>query len=172
MHVFFRLETWTTRVALTGAIVTLIAAAALAFFQVVTRFVFDQPSTWSEVLTRSAMIWSVFLGAAPAFRGGSMIAMEIVQRVLPGLWGKALNLFANGLSLVFFSILFWQGIGMTRRVAGQALAAVEISISWVYAALPVGSAFAIIAILACIGRELLRVDDPDARGETADHAPV
>lgn len=172
MHGFFRLETWTTRVALTGAILSLVAAASLAFFQVVTRFVFDQPSTWSEVLTRSAMIWSVFLGAAPAFRSGSMIAMEIVQRILPGRWGTALNLLANGLSLVFFSILFWQGIGMTRRVAGQALAALEISISWVYAALPVGSAFAVIAILACIGRELRRVDHPDEDREAVDHATV
>jgi TRAP-type C4-dicarboxylate transport system permease small subunit len=148
MRAFSRFETFTTGLAMSAAIVFLIIAGSLAFFQVVTRFVFDAPSTWSEVLTRSAMIWSVFLGAAPAFRHGSMIAMEMIQRLLPGLWGKALFVFANLLSILFFAILFWQGIAMTGRVLSQTLAGVGISIAWVYAALPVGSVFAIIAILA------------------------
>ena len=55
----------------------LIIAASLALYQVITRFVFASPSTWSEVITRSAMIWSVFLGVAVAFRHGAMISVEI-----------------------------------------------------------------------------------------------
>ncbi|MBK5928684.1 TRAP transporter small permease [Rhodobaculum claviforme] len=168
MTLFLRLESVTTRIALWGAIGFLVIAAGLAMYQVTTRFVFGSPSTWSEVITRSAMIWSVFLGVAPAFREGNMIALEIIQRALPRPLGLGLYLGSMTLTLVFFAILFWQGWAMTERVARQTLAALEVSIAWVYAALPVGSVFILIAVLACMIRAA-RGDWPEA--ETPEGAP-
>ena len=152
MDSFLRLEALTTRVALWLAIGFLLTATVLAMYQVTARFVFGNPSTWSEVITRSAMIWSVFLGAAPTFREGSMIAVEIVQRALPPRLGLWLHQVSLALSILFFGVLFWQGIAMVERVANQRLAALDISIGWAYAALPVGSAFVIVAILGCMAR--------------------
>ena len=152
MNFFQSFERQSTRIALALSITFLVIAAALAMWQVTTRFVFGQPSTWSEVITRSAMIWAIFMGVAATYRHGSMIAMEIIQRSLPRRLGLGLFLVANLLSALFFAILFWQGWGMTERVAAQKLAALEVSIAWVYAALPVGSVFAMIAIAGCIGR--------------------
>lgn len=147
-RIFLRIEDFTTGLALRGAIAFLVIAASLALFQVITRFVFDAPSTWSEVITRSAMIWSVFLGVAVAFRHGAMISVDVIMNSLPRRLGLALFMVANAASLVFFAILFWQGWLMTGRVINQKLAALEISIAWVYAALPVGSIFIMIAVTA------------------------
>lgn len=152
MALFLRLEGITTRIALWGAIAFLVIAAGLAMFQVTTRFVFGSPSTWSEVITRAAMIWSVFLGVAPAFREGNMIALEIIQRALPRRLGLAVYQTSMVLTVVFFAILFWQGWSMALRVARQTLAALDMSIAWVYAALPVGSVFIILAVLGCMIR--------------------
>jgi TRAP-type C4-dicarboxylate transport system permease small subunit len=152
MRIFLRLEDITTGLALRLSITFLVIATALALFQVTTRFAFGAPSTWSEVITRSAMIWSVFLGVAVAFRHGAMISVDVIQNMLPPRLGLGLYLFANAGSLVFFSVLMWQGYLMTLRVMGQSLAALEISIAWVYAALPVGSGFILIAIIACMIR--------------------
>lgn len=152
MRAFLRFEDFTTGLALRLSITFLVIATALALFQVTTRFVFGSPSTWSEVITRSAMIWSVFLGVAVAFRHGAMISVEIIQQVLPPRLGFALFMLANTLSVIFFAILFWQGWAMAERVASQKLAALDISIAWAYAALPVGSVFIIIAVLACMIR--------------------
>lgn len=152
MLAFLRFEDFTTGLALRLSITFLVIATALALFQVTTRFVFGSPSTWSEVITRSAMIWSVFLGVAVAFRHGAMISVEIIQQVLPPRLGFALFMLANTLSVIFFAILFWQGWAMSLRVASQKLAALDISIAWAYAALPVGSVFIIIAVLACMVR--------------------
>ena len=164
MTFFYKLESVTTGFALRLSIVFLLIATGLALYQVTTRFVFGQPSTWSEVITRSAMIWSVFLAVAPAFREGSMIAVEIVQRVLPARLGFALYLAATASSLTFFAILFWQGWAMTLRVIPQKLAALEVSIAWVYAALPVGSVFIMIAVLGCMGRAIRQGEIPQAEG--------
>ncbi|MFP7672261.1 TRAP transporter small permease [Marivita sp. S0852] len=152
MRFFLRFEDFTTGLALRLSIAFLIIAASLALFQVVTRFVFGAPSTWSEVITRSAMIWSVFLGVAVAFRHGAMISVDVIQNALPPRLGLGIYLVANIGSLIFFSVLFWQGYLMTLRVIPQSLAALEISIAWVYAALPIGSVFILIAVLASMIR--------------------
>lgn len=166
MRHFLRLEEVTTSLALRLSIAFLVIAAGLALYQVVTRFVFGVPSTWSEVITRSSMIWSVFLGVAVAFRHGAMISVDVIQNALPRRFGLALFLAANLASLLFFSILFWQGWLMTHRVVPQRLAALEVSIAWVYAALPVGSVFILIAIVATIMRAL-RGDWNEARDAEA-----
>ena len=160
IRAFLRLEAITTGLALRAAIALLCVTAGLAMFQVVTRFVFDAPSTWSEVVTRSAMIWSVFLGVAAAYRHGAMISVDLIQTALPAPLGRALFIAANAASFLFFTILLWQGWLMCGRVARQNLAALEISIAWVYAALPVGSAFILVAILAATLRGLTGTATP------------
>jgi TRAP-type C4-dicarboxylate transport system permease small subunit len=152
MRRFLRFEDFTTGLALRASGAFLTVAAGLALYQVVTRFVFGAPSTWSEVITRSAMIWSVFLGVAVAVRHGAMISVDVIMDALPRRLGLAVFLLANAASLIFFAILFWQGILMTMRVMDQRLSALEMSIAWVYAALPVGSAFIMVAILAAMVR--------------------
>lgn len=154
MRLFLKVEDLTTGLALRLAIAFLVVATGLALFQVITRFAFGEPSTWSEVITRSAMIWSVFLGAAPAFRYGSMISVDIIQHMLPPRLALTLQVTAHLLSVVFFAFLFWQGWAMTLRVVNQKLAALDVSIAWAYAALPVGAVFTIIAILGCTVRVL------------------
>ncbi|CAN7709466.1 TRAP transporter small permease [Neorhizobium tomejilense] len=145
MKLFLRLEALTTRLALALAIAFLLTATALAVYQVLTRLIFGHPSTWSEVITRFAMIWSVFMGVAPAIREGGMIAVDIIQRALPPKFGLALHMVAALLTIVFFAILFWQGWAMAERVAGQKVAALDLSMSWAYAAVPVASAFIVLA---------------------------
>ncbi len=154
MQGLLHIERATSRLALVAAIAFLVAASGLSVFQVVTRFVFGSPSTWSEVAARSAMIWSVFMGVAPTIHHGGMISIEVVQTALPRRAGQMLHLLAAVLSFVFFAVLFWQGWSMTERVAGQTMAGLRISIAWAYAALPVGSAFALIAIPAAAVRAL------------------
>jgi TRAP-type C4-dicarboxylate transport system permease small subunit len=110
------------------------------------------------------MIWSVFLGVAVAFRHGAMISVDIIMNALPRRLGLALFVGANAASLVFFAILAWQGWLMTGRVMNQKLAALEVSIAWVYAALPVGSVFIMIAVIAATIRGL-------RRGRVAEVAP-
>ncbi|GIT89408.1 TRAP transporter small permease [Roseobacter sp. OBYS 0001] len=167
MRQFLRFEDITTGIALRLSIAFLVIAAGLALYQVITRFVFGVPSTWSEVITRSAMIWSVFLGVAVAVRHGAMISVDVIQNALPRRLGLLLFVIANSASLIFFTVLFWQGWLMTERVVPQRLAALEVSIAWVYAALPVGSVFILIATMAAIVRAL-RGDWNDARDAEAD----
>lgn len=142
-----KIEGWLTRAALAIAMVGVALMAGFTCYQVVMRFVVGQPSTWSEVLVRSIMIWTVYLGAAAAFREGAVIAAEILVRAVPRALGKALQIFSGVLSLIFLVILVRTSIDMVGRTTSQTLAGLEIPIAWVYLALPIGGSLAALAVV-------------------------
>lgn len=179
LQLFLRVERQTTRLALLGAVLMLIVSVTLGFYQVMTRFVFDAPSTWSEVISRSAMIWCVFLGAAAGFRGGFMMSVEVIYKLIPGrrlIWLEGL---IAACCAVVLLVLITFGTAMMLRVQTQMLSGLEISISWAYAAMPVGSSFALIAVIARLlaqatGQEtigpVVEEDLPGATAETGEGA--
>ncbi len=138
-----------------GTLVMALACLALAgaltsgLFQVVARFVFEQPSIWSEVLTRTLIIWSVFLGLSAALRGGALLSVDLTYRTLARtrhlVWLQAT---ITLLTLLFLVIVVVYGWDIVHRVRFQSMAGLEISISWAYAAIPVGAFLGIFAVLA------------------------
>lgn len=174
---FLQFERWTTRLSLLAAVAMLIISVSLGFYQVITRFFLDAPSTWSEVISRSAMIWCVFLGAAAGFRGGFMMSVELVYKLLPPrrlIWLEVLVALCCVIVLV---VLMYYGTAMTWRVRSQMLSGLGISIGWAYAAMPTGALFALIAVLARLlaqstGLEAIGpVDSEVSTNETASKAP-
>ncbi|WP_246009078.1 TRAP transporter small permease [Vreelandella nanhaiensis] len=145
---FLRVEHVLTRLALTIAILMLIVSVSLGFYQVLTRFLFNAPSTWSETLSRATMIWCVFMAAAATFRGGFMMAVEVIYKLVPKPTLLALEWFIGLCCLLVLSVLVYYGIQMTQRVSNQTLSALEVSMAWAYAAIPAGSAFAMLAVMA------------------------
>ena len=167
LDLFFRLERAISQVALYAAVLMLIASVSLGFYQVLTRFVFDAPSTWSEVMARSTMIWCVFLGAAATFRGGYMMAVEVIYKLVPTSALKALEILIAACCMIVLAILVIYGYQMTLRVQNQMLSGVGISIAWIYAAIPIGAAFSLLSVITRLiaqltGRETIGVVDAEA----------
>ncbi|NYZ12331.1 TRAP transporter small permease [Azospirillum sp. RWY-5-1] len=142
---------WTLRVAMALLVLT----ACVSLWQVITRFVFEQPSTWSEVAARSLNIWMVYLGVAVAFRTGALMSVEFLYEKLRGTAKLVLIAVITGLCLGVLLVIAWFGWEMAGRVQFQMLAGVEnpltgegISIATVYMAIPVGAALAIVGLLA------------------------
>jgi TRAP-type C4-dicarboxylate transport system permease small subunit len=137
------------RVIMALAVVALALAALIGFYQVATRFVFQQPSSWSEVLTRALIVWSVFLGLSAALRGGALLSVDLLYRTLARTpYLGVLRTFITALTLIFLAIVLVFGIDVVHRVRFQTLAGLEISISWAYAAIPTGALFGILAVIA------------------------
>ncbi|MBB3139736.1 TRAP transporter small permease [Halomonas organivorans] len=172
VELFLRVERVTTRVALVVAVLMLIVSVATGFYQVLTRFVFDAPSTWSEVVARSSMIWCVFLAAAPGFRGGHMMSVEVIYKLLPR---KGLIVLEAAIALscvLALTVLVYYGTAMTLRVRPQVLSGLGISIAWVYTAIPLGAGFALMAVVARLLAQLTGREDiglVDAEAEAAGH---
>lgn len=129
------------------ACAALAIATAAGFWQVIARFATETPSIWSEALVRTALIWMAFLGLAAALRTGALVSIDVAHRHSRGALRRALEAAALACNLSLMGVLLWFGWIMAERVQFQEMAGLEVSMSWGYAALPVGAAFAILGAL-------------------------
>ncbi|HMQ41645.1 MAG TPA: TRAP transporter small permease [Paracoccus sp. (in: a-proteobacteria)] len=152
--------------ALTHNIAALLLAVAsvLVIYQVFTRFVLGSASGWSEVASRATVIWMVFIAVGVGFRTGAMISLEFIRSILPDGARRAVMALVTGLTLLFLVVLGWYGVLMTLRVQNQQVAMLGVSMSWLYAAIPVGC---LLAIPGVILGHLDPPERPDDREEAA-----
>src|SRR5215204_3470807 len=78
-----RIDGASTTLAMAVACAMLVVASVLGMFQIVTRFVLEQPAEWSEILIRVSLIWMVFMGIPTAFRQGAMVSVDVLYRWSP-----------------------------------------------------------------------------------------
>lgn len=142
------LDRITTQAALAAACIAMALAVAAGAWQVLTRFVLDQPSPWSEALVRISLIWMAMLGLAGAVRHGALVSIDVAHRLSRGTLRLVLEVLALSATVTLMGVLFWYGWAMAERVQFQRLAGLEISIAWGYAAIPVGAAFTIVGAIA------------------------
>ncbi len=143
-----KLESWTTRIALLLACLMLVIASSLGVFQIITRFVLEQPAEWSEVLIRFSLIWMVFLGIPTAFRQGAMVSVDALYRAVPAPAKRVLDLVIALASLALMMIILWWGYDYAVRGSVQTMAGLEaLSMFWAYIAMPAGAVFAILGIV-------------------------
>lgn len=126
----------------------LLSSVAAGFYQVIARFVLQSPADWSEAWTRASLIWTVMLGIAIAFRQGAMLSVEVLHTMLKGPYKRYLEHIVLVIVIGFLGFLAWIGIEMTQRVKFQTMPSLEVSISWVYISIPIGTILAIFGVIA------------------------
>ena len=124
------------------------AAATVGLFQVLARFVFRQPSTWSEPLVRTLLVWMAYLGLCGVIRAGALVSVDALYRACRGRARRILEAVITLATLSLLLILVWYGTSLAFRVRFQNLAGLEIPVVWAYAAIPVGAAVSVLAVLA------------------------
>lgn len=145
---FLRLEHWTSRLSLYAACAMLMVAASLAMFQIITRFVLEIPTEWSEVLIRFSLIWMVFLGIPTAFRQGAMVSVDVLYRWSPPRLRRLLDWVVCLAAIGLIVIIIWWGWDYAVRGKVQTMAGLEsLSMFWAYLAMPVGGLFSLMGIL-------------------------
>ena len=134
------------------AVMVALAAAAVFF-----RFVVNSSLAFPEEVVRYLFVWAVFLGAAVAFRRNMHASVEMFVNWMPARARHATLTLATLLCVVFFAVLIVYGIRIVALVYPQESPALEISMSYVYAAVPVGAVFMLlyaIEALICDARTL------------------
>ncbi len=109
--------------------------------QVCFRYVLNEPLAWTEEVARHLMIWSALLGAAVAYRRKGHLGMDILVMHFPALWQRRVEIVLQALSIGFFGILVVHGIPLVERTMRQFSSAIRIPMGYIYASIPVGSAF-------------------------------
>jgi TRAP-type C4-dicarboxylate transport system permease small subunit len=145
---FLKIESWTTGFAMVVACLMLVIASSLGVFQIITRFVLEQPAEWSEILIRFSLIWMVFMGIPAAFRQGAMVSVDVLYRWSPPRIKRVLDWLVCGAALVLVLIIVWWGWDYANRGKVQSMAGLEsVSMFWAYLAMPVGGVFCVLGLI-------------------------
>jgi len=130
--------------------------ACLVFLQVVFRYVFNDPLTWTDELARVLIIWMVYLGLAISARKHADVVMGGLIDVLPAGVKDRLLVLKDLLVVLFVAVVLVSAVRLTVVDRGMTTAAMEISWSWIYGALVLGLALYALETFPATFRRLWR----------------
>ena len=116
----------------------IITMTLLSTWQVIARYILNNPSTMSDEIIRYMLIWFTLLAAAYVFGKNKHIAILFVRESMP----QKIQVFLTYLSqitvlLTVVVVFIYGGIKITMLTIPQIAPATGISMGFVYAALPV-----------------------------------
>ena len=132
--------------------ISFIAMVLLTCWQVFTRYVLSNPSSWSEELVGYLFAWMSLFGAAlVAGERGHMNIPILVDKAKPAM-KKALNIFSEIIAFLFSTIiLVYGGVQITNLAMGQMTSSLSVPVGIFYVVLPVcGVLIAVYSVLNII----------------------
>ena len=144
----------------------------LTAYQVIVRYIFNSPSTWSEELVGYLFGWSTMLGATiVSGERGHMNIPVLIDRFNPTM-RKAFHIFAEVIAFIFSAaILVFGGFQVSKLAMGQQTSSLGVAVGVFYWVMPVcGVIILVYSVLNIIGiaNDSICLDVP----EDADFAKV
>jgi TRAP-type transport system small permease protein len=136
------------------------------FTQVVTRYVLDEPSPWTEESARYGFVWLSMLGAALGVRRQSHFGFDVAVRALPVPLANVAGKIASAIIFSMVALLAWQGWKLMQLESFSTGPATNVPMIWIYAAIPTGS----VLIMAHIILEFLGAKPERAPASHAEEA--
>lgn len=149
-------------IVLTGVITVII------FMQIVYRYVLLRPIPWAEELARYIFVWISFLGSTVAVQKKSHVGVEFVISRLPVKVSKYVMTVAYLLCATFSLLMTVHGSTLVQRTASQVSAAMRMSMSAAYVAIPIGFVLMTKDFLINAYKELASIKSDDASEKTVD----
>ncbi len=129
-----------------GSVICVLMAAMVVnvLWQVFTRFVLRNPSSFTEEAARYMMIWVGLLGSAYASGRKSHLALDLITSKLQGARKRASEILIHSLVLLFaLTVLIGGGVRLVwiQLSLGQQSAALQLKLGYVYLAVPLAGIF-------------------------------
>ena len=122
------------------ALVFLLVAMTLTVFsQVIARYIFEAPLSWSEELARFILIWLSMLSAAYAFKTKSHFALTILVNKMPEKHQKITSFCIHIIVAIFFLIICYYSVIFVISVNGHIAPALQVSMQIPYSSIIVAS---------------------------------
>lgn len=133
--------------------VSLSAMVLLTCWQVFTRYILGNPSTWSEELVGYLFAWSTMFGATIVSAERGHMNIPILIDKLGKNARKGFHIFSEVVACVFsLTILVFGGVQITGLAMGQMTSSLGVAVGVFYVVLPVcGALIALYSVINIIG---------------------
>ncbi len=136
--------------------------------QVVCRYVFNNPLTWSEEAARLLFIWITFVGAGWAAHNHLHIRMDVILTRLPAKIRKAVEILINVISFCIYVSVIPSGMKYVRAMSNKSASTLPIPMSLVCFAIPLGCA--LVAFALFVETWIMIREDPESTGAAEEEA--
>lgn len=110
----------------------------LGLYQIITRYVFNSPSTISEELLTFAFTWMALLSAALVFGKRDHMRMEFFANLFKEKAAITLSIVSEVLVLIFSAlVLVYGGVAITKLTTLQVTASLGVPMSFIYVIVPI-----------------------------------
>jgi len=120
------------------ASVLIVITTLLVLLNVFVRYFLNSGIYWSEEVATSCFVWSIFVGAAGAYRTGAMLGIDLLVNKIPAGPQKVVKIIVQFILLVINAYILYLSIiyiGKTKAIATSVLG---VSSAWVSLSLVVG----------------------------------
>lgn len=145
--------------------IALILMSALAFVQVITRYVLELPNAWIEETARYLMVWLIFIGMAIAARKRAHLDVQVVSFFFPSVAGKVLLFYQ--IVMLAFGVVFTY---LTCKVMtfqfelGQVSPGMQLPMGWVYLGMLLGGILFVSHLASFVYKEFRGIEHDEQKG--------
>lgn len=140
-----RVERLAVFAALMGLVITL-------FLQVIFRFVIEQPLDFTEEVSRTLLIWLVFLGAAYGTYTAQHFVVDFIFTACPQAFQRIVGPLVDLLTVLFLAVVLWVGWNSSMNATVQQLPVLGVPVVVQVIAMPIGAALMILHTLMALLR--------------------
>lgn len=115
------------------------------FWQIFTRWILKNPSTFTEEFMRYMLIWASMIGSAYCFYKDKHLTLDLFKKKAKGTAGVVLNVLIETAILFFIIYVFVYGGGRQAMNATNYSSVMRIPFSFLYMVLPLSGCFIVLA---------------------------
>lgn len=123
------------------------------FLQVFTRYVLNDPLSWTEEAARYMYVYIVFLGASAAISDRSHVGIDYFAKALPVGAQWIVSLLVNLAILATLSLLAYWGWRAAIRQWNMPLVVLDVPYTWVYVVVPATAVLMTIRTIVVMGED-------------------
>lgn len=129
--------------------VCLTIMSVLVFYQVVMRYAFHRPTSWSDEIAIYAMLWGVYLSASWCVRERTHIRVMNFIELFPRKVQTVLTVLSDSIWFLFAIFMTWQGILLDLSLWESRFEspALKIDQKWPYLCIAVGFAMMVLRLI-------------------------
>jgi len=130
----------------------------IGLYQIITRYVFNSPSTVSEELLTFLFTWMALLSSALVFGKRDHMRMSYVANYFKGKNAIYLSIFSEVVVLMFAAlVLIYGGLAITKLTTTQITASLGVSMALIYVVVPISGVLTVIYNLLNINELMIEL---------------
>lgn len=146
--------------------ILLVLFTVLTLVQVIARYVFSYPLSWSEQLARYLFIWMLMLYMPVIMRHSNNLGFDLLVNRLPKKGQDIFWIICEAMIGIFAGFYCYYSVQLCMKFSKKVLVGISIKAPWVYSAQIIGAFFLCIFSFELVIKRIIKMNEGKAGAES------